>query len=193
MVIDGRTLPEVALAQRRVIIIDDKYAVVDENRTLRRGTFRIDPIATPKRIETQPADGPNAGQVNPGIYEFVGDLLRICHAPPGWPRPTAFTSPPGSGHWLVTDRKEAPALMARVSPAIVVVTDKSPESRGLTAMRVHHRDLPELCGGGPTPWAAAINLLQHLIGESGAIAEVWHRETMERVIADVRAFLDQAG
>jgi uncharacterized protein (TIGR03067 family) len=193
MIIDGWTIPEVALTQRRVIIIDDKYVVVDENRTLRRGTFRIDAAATPKRIDTRPADGPNAGQVNPGIYEFVGDLLRLCYAPPGRPRPVDFTSSLGSGQWLVTDRKEVPAMSARVSPVIVVVTDKGPGFTGPHGTRVHHRDLPEMCGRGPTHREAAINLLQHLIGESGAVADGWHRAEVERVIAEVRAFLDEAG
>jgi uncharacterized protein (TIGR03067 family) len=193
MVIDGRTMPEAALRQRRVIIIDDKYVVVDENRTLRRGTFRIDTTTSPRRIDTQPADGPNAGQVNQGIYEFVGDLLRICHAPPGQPRPTDFTSMLGSGRWLVTDRKEVPAMMARMSPLVVIVTEKSPGISGHYATRIHHRDFPEMCSQGDTPREAAVNLLQHLIGQSGAIADNWHRESMEQVIAEVRAILDQIG
>jgi uncharacterized protein (TIGR03067 family) len=192
MIIDGRTMPELALSQRRVIIIDDKYVVVDENRTLRRGTFRIDPTTTHKQIDMQPADGPNAGQVNPGVYEFAGDLLRICYAPPGRQRPTDFTSALGSGQWLVTDRKEVPALMARVNPVIVIVTDKSPESRGMSITRLHHHDFPELRGKGPTPREAAIDLLRHLIDESDAITDAWHRESLQRVIAEVRAFLDLA-
>ena len=57
--------------------------------------------------------------------------------------------------------------------------------------RVHHRDLPELHGEGETPYEAALNLLRHLIGEEGTIADGWHREGLEHVIADVRAFLDR--
>jgi uncharacterized protein (TIGR03067 family) len=192
MVIDGRTLPEVALRQRRIIVIDDRYAVVDENRTLRRGAFRIDPAATPRRIDFQPADGPAAGLVNHGIYEFSGDLLRICYAPPGAPRPEVFASVMGSGRTLVTDRKEPPAMMARVSPAIVVAADRSPDHLGLHITRVHHRDLPEVCGKGHSPRDAAVSLLQHLLGEAGAMHS-WHRERVEQVIAEVRAFLDHIG
>jgi uncharacterized protein (TIGR03067 family) len=193
MIVDGRMLPEAALRQRRVIIIDDRYAVVDGSRTLRRGSFRIDPTASPKRIDTFPADGPNAGQVTPGIYVLTGDLLRLCYAPSGQPRPDDFAAALGSGRWLVTDRREPPAVTPRVNPAIVVASDPNPGVAVLHATRVHHHDLPELCGRGATYREAAVDLLRQLVGESGAVADGWHRDAMERVIADIRAFLDQAG
>src|SRR5207249_4981193 len=50
MVIDGRQVPDEELEFRRVIIIDDKYAVVDGNRTIQRGSFRLDPTKDPKQI-----------------------------------------------------------------------------------------------------------------------------------------------
>jgi len=110
MEIDGRRMPDEALEQRKVIIINDRYVVIDGNRTIQRGTFRIDPSRTPKQIDTVPADGPNAGRTDRGIYEFREDgTLRMCHAPPGAERPTEFSAEAGSGRWMVLDRREAPA------------------------------------------------------------------------------------
>jgi len=190
MVLDGRGIPPAALEHRRIIVIDDKYVVVDGDRTLRRGTLRIDATKTPKQIDTLPADGPNVGKTDQGIYELTTDLLRVCWAPPGWPRPTNFTPEPGSRQWTVTDQKETPAMLAELS-RVAAVPCESPGCRGVHLTRVHHRDLPELYGEGETPYEAALVLLRHLLSESGSIADGWHHEVLEQVIADVRVFVDR--
>jgi hypothetical protein len=74
---------------------------------------------------------------------------------------------------------------------VIAVPGQCSGSPGVSATRVHHRDFPELYGEGGTPYEAALNLLRHLITEQGAIANGWHRETLEQVIAEVRAFLDR--
>ena|SRR5438093_5258911 len=107
MVIDGRQVPDEELEFRRVIIIDDKYVVVDGNRTIQRGSFRLVPGKSPKQIDTIPADGPNKGQVDRGIYQWEGGSLRLCYAPPTRGRPSEFSAEPGSGRWLVLDQRVA--------------------------------------------------------------------------------------
>ncbi len=105
LTIDGRKIPDDEIQDRRVIIIDDRYVVVDGNKTIQRGSFRLDASKTPKQINTFPADGPNKGKVDLGIYELDGDILRLCYAPPGRTRPTEFSAEQGSGRWLTTDAR----------------------------------------------------------------------------------------
>jgi RNA polymerase sigma factor (sigma-70 family) len=61
-----------------------------------KGKFKIDPKINPKSITLNDTDG----TVNAGIYEFVGDQLRICIAD-SKSRPTAFKTQAGSGHSLI--------------------------------------------------------------------------------------------
>ncbi|WP_406695641.1 TIGR03067 domain-containing protein [Singulisphaera sp. Ch08] len=190
MVFDGRRIPPAALEHRRIIVIDDKFAVVDKDRTLRRGTLQINATTTPRQIDTLPADGPNTGKINQGIYELANDILRICWAPPGEPRPTNFSSEPGSKQWTVTDQKETSDMMAELS-RVIAVTCESPGCPGVHQSRVHHRDFPELYGEGETPYDAALILLKHLLTESGMIADGWHHEILDQVIAEVRSFVDR--
>jgi uncharacterized protein (TIGR03067 family) len=190
MVFDGRRIPAAALKHRRIIIINDKYVVVDGDRTLRRGSFRIDPTTTPKQIDALPADGPNVGKIDQGVYELSADILQVCWAPPGRPRPSNFAAEADSKQWMAIDQKETPAMMADQGRVVAVLCE-SPGLPGMHATRVHHRDLPELTGEGETPYEAALVLLRHLISETGTISDCWHRESLEHVITDVRAFLDR--
>jgi uncharacterized protein (TIGR03067 family) len=190
MVIDGRTIPAAALEHRRIIVIDDKYVVVDGDLTLRRGSIRIDPTTTPKQIDALPMDGHHAGKIDQGIFELTPGLLRLCWSPPGRPRPTDFTSEPGSGQWMATDQKDLPTMAAERS-AVIAVPGESAGCPGVSATRVHHRDFPELHGEGQTPYEAGLNLLHHLISEQGTIADGWRRAGLEQVIADIRSFLDR--
>lgn len=107
MVIDGRDVPREEIEFRQVIIKGNSYHVVDGNRTIQRGTFRLDPAARPKRIDTMPADGPNQGEVDRGIYELDGGTLQLCHSPPDKDRPTEFSAKEGTGRWLVLDQRVA--------------------------------------------------------------------------------------
>ena len=69
-----------------------------------KGTFKIDPAAMPKAIDSSPAADPSKPIL--GIYEFDGDTLRVCNAPPGKPRPSDFEAKAGSGHTLTVWQPE---------------------------------------------------------------------------------------
>lgn len=190
MVIDGRKIPAAAIEHRRIIVIDDKYVVVDGDLTLRRGSIRIDPTKTPKQIDALPMDGHHAGKVDLGIYEMTPGLLRLCWSPPGQPRPTDFTCEPGSGKWMATDQKDLPTAAAESSP-VIAVPGESSVCPGVSATRVHHCAFPELYGEGGTLYEAGLNLLRRLASEQGTIADGWHRGSLDQVIADIRVFLDR--
>jgi uncharacterized protein (TIGR03067 family) len=85
---------------------DDTYTITRYSKTVGKGTFKIDATRRPKTIDSTPA-GP-ADQVRPllGIYEFAGDTLKICNAPPGKDRPTDFEAKEGSEHTLTVWTRE---------------------------------------------------------------------------------------
>lgn len=59
-----------------------------------------DPCQEPKEITCRRLT--DLGLAYLGIYEFQGDALQVCFAPPGRSRPTDFSSDPASGHYLAT-------------------------------------------------------------------------------------------
>jgi uncharacterized protein (TIGR03067 family) len=84
----------------------ERYVVSRFSKPVGKGAFKIDATKTPRTIDSTP-EGPaaQAGTIR-GIYEFEGDTLRICNAPPGKPRPTDFEAKPASGHTLTVWTRE---------------------------------------------------------------------------------------
>jgi hypothetical protein len=60
----------------------------------------------------------------------------------------------------------------------------------LIAARVKHRTSPVVFGEGATVGEAAEDLVRKLMRESSSVSD-WHLTDLERVIADIRVFLDQ--
>jgi uncharacterized protein (TIGR03067 family) len=58
--------------------------------------FRLDPSREPKHIEISVTGGKAKGNTLLGIYELVGDKLRICTATYDNPRPIRFDSANGT-------------------------------------------------------------------------------------------------
>ena len=102
-VIDGKEVPEDVRRQTKLVTTMNKFTVSDGGRagTSAAGTFKIDPTKSPKTADSLQLEGPDKGKTILGIYEIIDDNhKRACWAPVGKPRPTAFTSEPGSGHIL---------------------------------------------------------------------------------------------
>jgi uncharacterized protein (TIGR03067 family) len=71
-----------------------------------KGRLTLDPSKTPKHLDAQfERPGGEKGKTV-GIYELDGDTLRVCFAPEGKERPTAFRTQPGSDQVMQTFRKE---------------------------------------------------------------------------------------
>jgi uncharacterized protein (TIGR03067 family) len=100
---DGKVEPISKDAVR--VITDDEYTMTLHPLLTIKGTYKIDPTASPKRIETTPSSGPYKDKPLLGIYELDGDVLKICYALPGKDRPTAFSSNAGSG-WILSVHKK---------------------------------------------------------------------------------------
>ena len=99
-VVDGKPVPEAEV--RKTVLITDhdtfRFPADAKVGTAPLGRFTIDPTQNPKHVDTTAAGGPNKGQVTRGIYEIIdANNKRACWGQPGGPRPTDFTSAPGSG------------------------------------------------------------------------------------------------
>ncbi len=101
--IDGEEVPEDVRSQTILVTDHNKFTVSDRGTagTSAAGTFTIDPTKSPKTADSLQGTGPDAGKTMFGIYEIIdSNHKRACWAPVGKPRPSAFTSEPGSGHIL---------------------------------------------------------------------------------------------
>jgi len=102
-VIDGAPVPEAEVAQTVLITDHDEFRFPADARvgTAPLGKFTIDPTTTPKQVDSTALSGPDKGKVTKGIYEIIdANNKRACWGKPGGPRPTDFTSAPGSGRTL---------------------------------------------------------------------------------------------
>lgn len=103
----GHPLSEALLKSISLKLADGKYEVLVGTEP-DRGTYTIDPAATPKRMTIQGTEGPNQGRTFPAIYEINGDTLRICYDLAGAHTPAAFKTVAGTKLYLVTYRRVRP-------------------------------------------------------------------------------------
>ncbi|MEO8752860.1 MAG: TIGR03067 domain-containing protein [Casimicrobiaceae bacterium] len=102
-IIDGKPVPEAEVKQTVLITDHDEFRFPADARvgTAPLGKFTIDPTAKPKTVDSTALGGPDKGKVTKGIYEIIdANNKRACWGKPGGPRPTDFTSAPGSGRTL---------------------------------------------------------------------------------------------
>jgi uncharacterized protein (TIGR03067 family) len=104
---DGSKALEEEIRQTKFIIVGDKYTVELSGKTVKEGTFRIDPSKKPKTIDIYPTE-PEA-KVQMGIYEWDGqEKIRVCCTHPGTAqtRPSLFSTTKGAGHVMSVCQKE---------------------------------------------------------------------------------------
>lgn len=82
----------------------NNYQISRYSKPFAKGTFKIDPAATPKTIDSSPATDPTKPLL--GIYEFEGNAWKICNAQPGKPRPADFEAKAGSGQTVTVWQPE---------------------------------------------------------------------------------------
>ncbi len=105
-VFDGRRLSDDEAQSIFRTVKDDQYTIFLFDKTLDKGTFKIDATKKPKTIDAVPASGPGKGKPLLGIYEFEGDNLKISFASPRKDRPKGFTAKEGSGQTLIVWERE---------------------------------------------------------------------------------------
>jgi uncharacterized protein (TIGR03067 family) len=101
-------LPEDRLKDARFVLQGEWFAQEQGDRTLARGTFRLDPGKQPPTIDLTMSEGEDQGKTILGIYQLEDGVLSICGAGPGGERPTEFAARDGSGHTLMTCQRVKP-------------------------------------------------------------------------------------
>ncbi len=102
-IVDGKPVPEAEVKQTVLITDHDEFRFPADARvgTAPLGKFTIDPTVRPKHVDSTALSGPDKGKITRGIYEVIdANKKRACWGKAGGPRPTDFTSTPGSGRTL---------------------------------------------------------------------------------------------
>jgi uncharacterized protein (TIGR03067 family) len=97
---DGQELPAAMCAAGRRTAKKNELKVTMAGQVMLHALVRIDEKADPMHVDYCHLTGPAKGVVQLGIMKWLGAEMCSCMAPPGAPRPTDFTCPPGSGHTL---------------------------------------------------------------------------------------------
>ena len=99
-VMDGNPMEQSTVQWVRRVTQGNQTTVYAGPQVMMKFGFTTDPAASPKAIDYVNTAGLNKGKTQYGIYEFEGDLLRVCMAAPGAARPTKFQSARGEGATL---------------------------------------------------------------------------------------------
>jgi len=92
---DGYTLEPMLVSSGRRIGSGGETSTMFGKQVFMKARYTLDATRTPKEIDYAITAGAAKGQTQYGIWEMDGELLRICYAGPGKPRPTDFHSADG--------------------------------------------------------------------------------------------------
>jgi uncharacterized protein (TIGR03067 family) len=108
-VMDGVAMKESDVQWVRRMSAGNEMTVTAGPQTMLKVTFSHDSSQDPKTIDYVNTAGANKGKTQLGIYEFAGDLLRVCVAAPGSSRPKEFRSVRGDQRTLTEWRRSRPS------------------------------------------------------------------------------------
>lgn len=91
-VMHGQPMEESAVKWVKRVTVGNETTVTAGPQTMMKMEFTSDASQSPKTIDYVNTAGPNKGKAQHGIYKVDGDILTICVAAPGGPRPTEFGS-----------------------------------------------------------------------------------------------------
>jgi uncharacterized protein (TIGR03067 family) len=104
--IDGKPLPQSTASRLRLTLTKDRYKTEKDSEVLFDSTYSLDAAKTPNQINMLGTEGDLKGKEAQGIYLLHDDVLQICYAMPGQPRPASFASLPGSGVYLIEWKRQ---------------------------------------------------------------------------------------
>jgi uncharacterized protein (TIGR03067 family) len=113
LVSDGKTLVDEKTPPKegpatKLVYEGNRWMVKVGAKPVARGMIKIDATKSPKEIDILDESGMQNDKTRLAIYELDGDTYKYCIGQPGKPRPTEFTSKPGSGHSLTVSKREKP-------------------------------------------------------------------------------------
>lgn len=96
-IMDGHPMEESLVKWVKRVTQGNRTTVFAGPQVMMKMEFTSDSSQSPKTIDYLNIAGANKGREQYGIYEFEGNLLKICVSPPDGARPTRFLSTPGDG------------------------------------------------------------------------------------------------
>jgi uncharacterized protein (TIGR03067 family) len=95
---DGKTLDQDKVKQTTIVFKGDTFRFPGsaEYATSKEGTIKLDENKTPKEMDAISTEK----ETMLGIYALEENGYKVCFGPAGKPRPTEFSSAPGSGYIL---------------------------------------------------------------------------------------------
>jgi uncharacterized protein (TIGR03067 family) len=86
----------------------DQFIITSNGQPIYSGTFTLDLTSQPAKINFVHSQGEAKGTTWEGIYRFEGNNLIICDDAfdPAKERPTSFATSSGSGHVLITFKRQ---------------------------------------------------------------------------------------
>ena len=95
---DGKALDQDKVKQTTIVFKGDTFRFPGsaEYATSKEGTIKLDENKTPKEMDAISTEK----ETMLGIYALEENGYKVCFAPAGKPRPTEFSSTPGSGYIL---------------------------------------------------------------------------------------------
>lgn len=92
----------------RLVFEGDQFILKTQKGEM-KGTYKLNPSASPKTIDMAMAEGPQKDKTAEGIYSLQGGTLKICLADAATKqRPTTFLTKPGSRQTLFELKREKP-------------------------------------------------------------------------------------
>jgi RNA polymerase sigma factor (sigma-70 family) len=85
---NGRVAPAAEMRDIQIVITDKEFSFQQLGKSIRQTVFILNASGNPKWIDLDYL----SNRPVPGIYELIGDTLRICYNEGGPQRPTAFAS-----------------------------------------------------------------------------------------------------
>jgi uncharacterized protein (TIGR03067 family) len=122
--IDGEAASGEMLSGARIEIEGSRFTSAGMG-TIYEGTVKVNSMTKPRRIDLHFDSGPEAGNVNHGIYELKGGLWKLCIATRGDARPAEFATSAGSGIALETLRRAAKKPVRTAKAAAVAAASVS--------------------------------------------------------------------
>ena len=102
--LDGEPAHELVTQHTVLELTAGNYSVRYDGVVADRGSFELGGNPAQKTIILRGSDGPNAGQTIPGIFQLVGDRLRICYGLNGH-APAEFATAKGQRRYLAVYRR----------------------------------------------------------------------------------------
>lgn len=97
--LDGMKMPAEVVASARIEINGDRFSSAGMGSEY-TGIVSLNASAKPREIDMKFDSGPEAGNVNLGIYELLPEGWKLCLATRGGVRPRKFATSFGSGYAL---------------------------------------------------------------------------------------------